>query len=205
MKFRIHRPWILVTLLAVIGTVTAAAVLLANNGMTSPAQAVNVPAPGVSTQLTEEEKEKAVRIASESGVVKTINNDQDWKAEFFASTKLDGTEGAILEAVWQDPVESSGPWMPIHCSGTRKGYETSRWTNVTRLVVFVDMENESVAGYGVTSSIWDDDPQPVLEAADSNESVKIYDVKSGDIVYEGTYGDAPTKDEFCPPGTYTKD
>ncbi len=145
-----------------------------------------------------------INIVKKSGVVKAINGDQDWEVDQVISTKLAGTEGARLEALWSEPVESSGPWSLIHCQGTRKMFTEERWSQVTRLVVFVDREDESVAGYGVTSQK-EDVPQPVYEVPDGDDSVKIYDAETGEIVYDGSVDDAPSKAKVCAEGTYYRD
>ena len=69
---------------------------------------------------------------------------------------------------------------------------------------FVDMEDESVAGFGVTSKA-DDVPLPVQELAETGEPIKLYDLKTGGILFEGSSSDAPTKLESSPLGTYYRD
>lgn len=83
-------------------------------------------------------------------------------------------------------------------------FTTERWTQVTRLAVFVDMEDRSVLGFGVTSDL-EDDPQPNFDAPGPDDHVKIYDAETGDIVYEGSVSEVPTKVEVCAEGTYYLD
>ena len=56
--------------------------------------------------------------------------------------------------------------------------------------MWVDMANRSVAGLGVTSEP-EDEPQPISQTLGPGESLKIYDEKTGEILYEGAGSAAP--------------
>ena len=183
---------------------TTSAMLLADRGEVFPTKAISIPTAAIAASLSDQDKQNAVAIVRKSGVVETINKDQDWEPDRIYRIKLAGTEGVKLDAIWEGPVESSGPWSLIHCQGTRKSSTSERWSKVTRLVVFVDMKEESVAGFGVTSQK-EDAVQPVQELAEAGEPIKLYDVKTGEILFEGSSSDVPTKQESCPEGTYKRD
>ena len=203
MKLKIHHPRILVVLLLMIAALSSSAILLANQGEELPTKSLSIPTGPITTTLSKEDREDAIRIVKTSGVVESINGNQNWEADLVLSTKIAGTEGVRLEALWSEPVESSGPWSLMHCRGTLKTFTRERWSQVKRLVVFVDMEAESVAGFGVTSQK-EDVPQPIYDM-DTDETVKLYDVETGDIIYEGSPSDAPAKDELCAEGTFYRD
>ena len=120
------------------------------------------------------------------------SGDQEWQPDRIYRAKIAGKEGVTLDAKWDDPVDSTGPWVLVHCQGTRQSFSTEQWRQITRLVFFVDMEDESVAGFGVTSKA-EDVPLPVQELAETGEPIKLYDLKTGEILFEGSSSDAPTK------------
>ena len=101
-------------------------------------------------------------------------------------------------------MESSGPWILFHCSGTLKVFSAVRWSQITRLAVWVNMEDRSVAGFAVTSQP-EDNLQPVFEIPDPDELAKVYEAKTGEIVYEGPGSSTPLKSELCEEGTYYVD
>ena len=232
MKLKMPHPRVLFMLLLLIGALASTAILLADDPEEFPTEfeplrTAPTPTPlteqetddpeefptefsplrtaPTPTPLTEQEKEDAISIVTASGVVKSISGGQEWKPEQIYRAKLAGTEGIRLDAVWANPVESAGPWSLMFCSGTRQSYTSLLWHDVTRLVVWVDMESRSVAGFGVTSEP-EDDTQPHLEPISPGEPVKIYDAKSRDIIYEGSLSDGPTRvSEFCEEGTYYAD
>ena len=157
--------------------------------------------------LTDEEEQNAAAIVRESGVVEQINNGQDWEADFQGSRRansLAGTRGVRVEVVWKDPVDSAGPWALVHCGGTRKVAHKQLWSQITRLVTWVDLEGRSVVGYGVTSER-EDIPQPTMGPINWFSWLKVYDVESGDLLMVAPPFLIPTDWVLCPPGTYYRD
>ena len=123
MKLKIHHPRILVVLLLMIAALSSSAILLANQGEELPTKSLSIPTGPITTTLSKEDREDAIRIVKTSGVVESINGNQNWEADLVLSTKIAGTEGVRLEALWSEPVESSGPWSLMHCRGTLKTWE----------------------------------------------------------------------------------
>ena len=203
-KLKIHHPRILIVLLLVIGALSSTAILLAQQGEESPSRSLPLPPAPTTTPLSEQDREDAIAIVKRSGVVESINQWQDWEPENIDRAKIKGTEGIRLEPKWSRPVESSGPWSLLHCSGTVRSFTRGNWSQVTRLVVWVDMEDRSVAGFGVTSEP-EDEPRPVPPTRDPDESLKIYDQETGEILYEGAVSAAPKESEICEEGTYYVD
>ena len=208
MKLKIQHPRILVVLLLIIAAAASAAILLANEDKEDefPTKSLPIPAVPIATPipLSEKDKDEAVNIVKESGVVEGINGGQDWETTRIVRTSLAGSEGIALHVRWSEPVESSGPWPLIRCSGTLKMFSTARWSQVTELRVTVDMKARSVEGLGVIGER-DDIPQPILESPSIGETVKLYDVETGNIVYDGPSSDVPSLKEICAEGTYYHD
>ena len=188
-----------------IGVIAAAAGLWADPGDPVPVEVIQVPQPWHVRLLSDAEKESALNVVKASGVIKNISGGQDWEAENFFRVKIAGagTEGIRLEAVWDDPVDSAGPWYFIKCAGTRKLMSTQPWNQITRILFWVDMENEAVAGF--VPFFRKGEILPTPEAGHEEKVGKIYDVESGDIVYDGTLGSLPSKERFCLPGTIYRD
>ena len=155
--------------------------------------------------MTEQEQEDVVNIVRASGVVERINGGQEWGPGRLAWSSLAGTTAGGLDVVWREPVDSSGPWSLIHCSGTIKVSSVENWRKITRLILWVvDMEAKVVAGFGVMSRK-EDVPQPVLEPLEPDRKVNVYDVETGDIIYEGSRYNMPPLQAICAEGTYYRD
>ena len=204
MKLKVHHPRILIVLLLMIGALSSTAIILAQQEEEFPTKVLPLPTAPTPPPLSEQDREDAVAIVKRSGVVENINQGQDWEPEHIYRAKIKGTEGIRLEPKWSRPVESSGPWSLLHCSGTIKAFTTESWSQVTRLVVWVDMEHRSVVGFGVTSEP-EDEPRPILDLPDAGESLKLYDQETGEILYDGTGSDAPNESKICEEGTYYVD
>lgn len=205
LKLKTHHPRVLLVLLLMIGALASTAILLADQCGEVPTESVAIPTGSTVAPISEQEKEDAVNIVTESGVVKQINGGQSWKPSFFSRAKIGGVEGIRLDSKWNDPVDSSGPWSLLFCSGTRQSFATVHWSQVTRLVVWVDLEREVVAGFGVTS-VSEDIHQPQYEPLAPNDPMKIYDAESGEIIYEGPSSDVRAADsKLCEEGTYPVD
>ena len=138
--------------------------------------------------LTEAEIEKALSIIKESGVVKTINGNQDWTYELVHSRKYGGFEGAGMDVVWSDPVASSGPWALTSCQGTRRLVTFANWSNITRLALLVDLENEEMVTFvPMGEGGADRTNEPSLQVgSQGDKSAKVYDVFTKELLFEGT-------------------
>ncbi len=141
--------------------------------------------------LTEDEIEKALSIIKESGVVKTINGNQDWTYELVHSRKYGGFEGTGMDVVWNDPVASSGPWALTSCQGTRRLVTFANWSNITRLALLVDLENEEMVTFvPMGEGRADQTNQPSLElGSQGDKSAKVYDMFTKELLFEGTKDD----------------
>ena len=205
MKLKIHHPRILIVLLLIIGALSSTAIILAQQEEEFPTRSLPIPTGPTTTPLSKQDKEDVIAIVKRSGVVEIINQGQAWEPENIYRSKIAGTEGVRLEAIWSNPIESSGPWSLMHCSGTVRAFTRESWSQVTRLVLWVDMEDRSVAGFGVTSRP-EDEPRPISpQTLGPGDSLKIYDQKTGEILYEGAESAAPKESEICEEGTYYVD
>ena len=148
----------------------------------TPIQQIGTPLPTVS----DEELVEALRVARTSGVIEEINGGQEWSHDpvYVYVRRLGGVEAVTFHAIWENPVESSGPWVLIWCQGTRKLTTYARWTNITRLAVTVDIENDEVVTY---APMGHDGIEPVLEVGSHGDrEAKVHDVASGDLLFKGT-------------------
>lgn len=150
--------------------------------------------------LIRSQKDSAVALVRDSGVVESINGGQEWEPGRISRTDLAGALAVSVEAVWRKPVESSGPWHVIHCKGTRRSVISESWSQITRLEVILDQEYPSdVAGYMVVKG--SGEGSAVLDVSEPPMPPKIYDVENGEVLWRSTSGAFPTADEVCPPGT----
>ena len=115
-------------------------------------------------------------------------------------TAVAGTQAISFEAKWEEPVDHEGPWSLIKCKGTRKLVSPIEWSGVTRVEVIVDINNRTVTGLAVTAE--PDEDAPVMGSGHLGSVARLYDVESGDIVFEGRGSDLPLPEDFCPVGTH---
>ncbi len=203
MKLKVRYVYVLAALLVVIGAVTATTALLADPGGWPPMRKVDTPQAPPQTPLTEQEKQDAVDIVSAAGVVKGINGDQEWKHEYIFRATIAGTNGIRLEAVWEKPIDSSGPWWLVQCQGTRKIMSTRQWSGVIRLMLWVDMDRRSVVGYVPFSR--PEEESPVVGPASEGKTAAVYDVETNEVIYDGSLSGLPKHEKYCPPGTLYQD
>ncbi len=197
MKLQVHHPKLLAVFLLAIAAVTAVGLLFASGGDDKEITFTPIPVENPLPVVSDEELVEALRVAKSSGVIEKINDGQGWTHDYVTLKKFDGVEAVRFDASWENPVESSGPWTLYWCKGTRKLMVYARWTNITRLVVTVDIENDEVIAY---APMGDDGNEPVLEVGSHGDrEAKVYDAASGDIVFDGTK-DGLSGFSMCPPG-----
>jgi hypothetical protein len=52
-----------------------------------------------------------------------------------------------VDAVWANPVDSSGPWLVLVCQKTVAYTATGRWSNLRSVTVFVDLGKGAIAAF----------------------------------------------------------
>ena len=197
MKLQLHHPKVLVVILLAIASVTAVGLLFASDAGDKESTFTPIPVTGTLSTVSDKDLLEALRVAKASGVIEKINDGQGWTHDYVTRKKFDGVEAVRFDASWENPVESSGPWILFHCQGTRKMTAYAQWTNITRLVVTVDIENDELIAY---SPMGDDGNEPVLEVGShGGKNATVYDSASGDLVFEGTKDELSDFD-MCPPG-----
>ena len=214
MKLQVHHPKLLAIFLLAIAAVTVVGVLFASGGddkeITSTPVPVENPLPDdkeftlnpipVENPLpvvSDEELVEALRVAKSSGVIEKINGGQGWNHDFVYARRFDGFVAVAFHAIWETPVEGSGPWVLDRCKGTRELTVFARWTNITRLVIVVNVENDEMLAY---APMGHEGNEPVLEVGSHGDrEAKVYDTASRDIVFEGTK-DELSDFSMCPRG-----
>ena len=172
---------------------------------------VESPPNSVATQetqgsLDEADKQAAVDILQQSGVVDRIAGPQAWTASDFYRRPVGLTTGVYFVATWEQSVEYSGPWLDgDNCQGTRSLEFSSTWTGITQLGIIVDVENAEAVHYVPYAPRrvlpYQEAPQrpnPIgVGDAGPEDQVTVYDLESRKVIYEGPGKDAPQE---CPPG-----
>ena len=190
MRLQLHHPKLLVLVLLAIAVATTVSLLFAS-GPGEEEGFTPIPIAEPLPTLTEAEIEQALGIIKESGVVKTINGNQDWTTSLSTHGNTNGFEGAGMDVVWSDPVSSSGPWALTSCQGTRRLVTFANWSNITRLAMIVDLENEEMVAFvPMGDGAADQTNQPSLEVgSQGDKSAKVYDVFTKELLFEGTKDD----------------
>ena len=201
---RIHHPRILLTLLVVIVLIGGTVVFLANQ-QDSDGSTVPLPIPTPSP-LDEGDRQAAVDIVRQSGVVERLAGLQAWSASDFYLRPVGQTRGVYFIGTWEQPVDYSGPWLDgDNCQGTR-GFEfSSLWTGITQLGIIVDLENAAVVHYMPYSVARAKPDQEAPQRSNPTrvgdlgpeDQITLYDLESQRLIYEGPRKDTPQE---CPPG-----
>ena len=89
--------------------------------------------------------------------------------------------------------------------GTLRVESSARWRDVIRLVIWVDTQEDSVAGYAVISEP-EDVPQPAIDYAPSlTDIIRAYSTLTGWLLYVGPSALSPPRAFLCEAGTYYRD
>ena len=156
--------------------------------------------------LDEADKQAAVDILQQSGVVDRIAGPQAWTASDFYRRPVGLTTGVYFVATWEQPIEYSGPWLDgDNCQGTRSLEFSSTWTGITQLGIIVDVENAEAVHYVPYAPRrvlpYQEAPQRPnpIGAGDAGpeDQVTVYELESRKVIYEGPGKDAPQE---CSPG-----
>ena len=200
---KIHHPRILLALLLVMGLIGGTVAVLANQ-QDSDGKTVSLPIP-TPLPLDEADKQAAVAVLRDSGVVDRIAGPQVWTASDFYQRRVGQTFGVYFIATWEQPVEYSGPWRTLECRGTLVIEPLGTWTGTTQLSIVVDVENAEVVHYAAygpprvnPSQEAPQRPRPTnLRDASPEDQITVYDAESRKVIYEGLGKDAP---QGCPRG-----
>ena len=154
--------------------------------------------------LDEADRQAAVDIARQSGLVERIAAPQAWSASDFYERPVGQSIGIYLIVTWERPVEYAGPWRDgDNCRGTRALEFSSTWTGITQLAIIVDVENAEVVHYtpydpGRTNPYQEapQRPNPIsVGGPDPDDQVTVYNLESRKVIYEGQGRSAPLE---CP-------
>ena len=157
--------------------------------------------------LTDLEKQEAEKMIRASGIAELVSGGQEWEADWRTlrrATSIPGTRGVRVEVFWETPVDNSGPWALIDCRGTRKISRKQKWSHITRLATWVDLEARSVVSYGMTSEP-EDDPEARMGTPNLLGIARLYDVQTGKRLITGPMLLSPPESLACPPGTHYRD
>ena len=194
---KIHHPRILLALLLVMGLIGGTVAVIANDQDPYGAP-VSLPIP-TPLPLDEAEKQDAIAVLRQSGVVGQVAGAQPWTASDFYRRPIGDTTGVYLIATWEQPVEYSGPWRVAMCQGTRAVELPGTWTGITQLAVTVDIENTEVVYYipydVPRANPYQEAPQrpnPIsVGHAGPEDQVTVYDLESRKVIHEGPGEDEP--------------
>lgn len=202
MTLKIHHPKVLVLLLALIGTVTTVAVISANARAEFSAEYTALPSAPPVPELSEEVQEGAVTLVRTSGIVEEINGDQEWAAKDVHSTGPRGDLVSFL-ATWETPVVHSGPWYWLKCGYERYSKAEVSWSNIKSLMFTVDTSSDEIIGYAPFAPSYMD--QPVRGVINPTKNLQIFDLETGEKVYDGAAIAAPLLVNECRAGTMYQD
>ena len=154
---------------------------------------------------TEEEMNAGAEILRASGIVELINGGQEWEPVHRVSgyTWQRGTRRLTVEAKWTEPVEHSGPWSWTNCDEPRKVVTRQRYSNITILEAWIDLDEGRVLHYD--PSVWEDDEQPTIGGFNPFGLVSVYGAETGRHLITGPKIFIMPQPILCTPGRYYRD
>ena len=152
---------------------------------------------------TAAEMEAGAEVLRASGVVERINGGQEWDAVHRSSGYAwqRGTRRLRVEAKWDVPVEHSGPWRWTKCDEPRLVVTLQRYTNITILEAWIDLDDGRVFKYW-PSAKGGDDEQPMYHGASPLTLVRVYDARTGKHLITGPEIFILPRPILCTPGRY---
>ena len=166
----------------------------------------------------DEELADAMAIVREAGWMREIAGDQQWtptrrelvrEARWIAIPNAKEL-GIRFTVVWEQPVESDGPWQSGQCRLTRliRGFSTV--TNIRAVRAIVDMDRRMPltrvavspieareSGSSFNGPEFSSNPQH-HGIPPGREKIVITDAIAGEAIYEGHYKDIPKSLRKCP-------
>ena len=155
---------------------------------------------------TPEEKRARAEILRDAGIVERINGGQEWEPVHRISgyTGQTGNRKLSVEAVWDTPVEHSGPWSWVACDDPRKVVLKQRYSNITRLKARIDLDEGRILHY--SPSVWGpDDEQPVFGPVNPLGVVRVYNGRTDEHLITGPKVFIMPDPILCTPGRYYRD
>ena len=155
---------------------------------------------------TPEEMEAGAGILRASEIVERINGGQAWEPVHRVSgyTWQRGTRRLRVEAKWVEPVRHSGPWSWRECDEPRKVVTRQRYSNITILKAWIDLDEGRVLEYGPSVSGGDEE-QPVYGGVNPIGLVRVYDAETGRHLITGPKILIMPRPILCTPGRYYRD
>lgn len=152
---------------------------------------------------TPAEMEAGAEILRASGIVERINGGQKWEPVHRVSgyTWQKGTRRLTVEAKWSEPVEHSGPWSWTDCDEPRRVVTHQRYSNITILDAWIDLDEGRVLNHKPSVS-GDDDEQPVYGGLNPVGLVRVYDARTGKHLITGPKIFILPQPILCTPGRY---
>lgn len=212
MKLKIHHPKLLILVLLVVGVLTTVGVMVADWDQPDvlETRVYSLPVQSFADPPTDAEVADAMQIARDAGWVSAIAGKQEWSLinkEWDGGPRwvsIPGTtqHGIRFTAVWDNPVDSDGPWYRTKCQATRliEGHTTFR--NIHAVKVIVDMDSRLPLVRSVTAPFdgsresWN----PEFGGIPLDKATQIIkNTGTKDVLYRGSYDDMPGQFKNCPP------
>ena len=155
---------------------------------------------------TPEEMDAGEEILRASGIVERINGGQEWEPVHRISgyTWQKGTRRLRVEAKWAEPVTHSGPWSWRECDDPRKVVTRQRYSNITILRGWIDLDEGRVLDYSPSVS-GEDEEQPVHGGLNPIGLVRVYDAETSRHLITGPKILFMPRPILCTPGRYYRD
>ena len=153
-----------------------------------------------------EELADAMAIVREAGWIREIAGDQKWTLldhEWLIQwTSLPNANklGIRFTVVWEQPVESDGPWHIGRCKLTRVTKSFATFTNVRTVQVVVDMDRRVPLTRSTDAPFDEDLENPVYVGPPAGKkTVAVSDAITSKVLYEGPRSRVPRRLKRCPP------
>jgi hypothetical protein len=163
-KFHIAHPRLLASLVILaVAAGTALTVFAATrdsgNGL-PPANLTAIPVGPTGTHPTpvpvsSDDLSRIRKLITEDGRLAKLTGGQPFDfTDVRAETSERGTRLVALEAVWTNPIDTSGPWLEIECQMTVQYTSIARWTGLRSVAIYTDLGKGSIEQFvpGITAT-----------------------------------------------------
>ena len=147
MQLHVVQPKALVILLLVL--VLAGSVLVVRaatiGGNDSEVRLTHLaPASNNAIEVTEADVARALEIIASDGRLTTTNGGQQFTQTQVRGEDTPGGRIIAFDAVWDTPVNSSGPWLELECQRSIAYELNAAWSNLRSTAVYVNVDSEEV-------------------------------------------------------------
>ena len=210
MKFQIHHPRLLILALLTVSILATVGVIVADwDRPVLETQSYSLPVQSFADPPTDAEVADAMQITRDAGWVSAVAGEQEWSlidrnwdgGPRWISIPGSNQHGIRFTAVWDNPIDSDGPWYRTRCQVTRLIEGHTSFNNIHAVKVIVDMDGRVPLVRSVTAPFrgekesWNPE---FLGIPPAKNTQVVKNMGTREELYRGSYDDMPGQFKNCP-------